>query len=98
MVEVLFDPNQGIEGLIRYLAVNSDGWFFVIALITIFLVAFIPMVMRWGFDWSFLSASSGVLLLAIPLYFAGGIDEKALFGFILLFALSLLKATIFKED
>ena len=92
-----FDAANGFAGWIQWLASATDGWFFVLLLGVIFLVSFIPMLVKWGMDSSLMASSFGVMLLAIPLYYLKGIEEGVLFFFIVVFVLSIIKFTIFKD-
>ena len=61
MVDVLFDPTTGVAGLVVWLGAASEGWFFVMPLVALFLISFIPSMIKWGTDWPLL-ASSFILL------------------------------------
>lgn len=97
MAIIPFDATTGFAGWISWLAVSTDGAFFVIGFAVLFLIAFIPSLIKWGVDWAFFGTTFGVMMISIPLYFLGGISETAMFIFILLFVLSVLKIAIFKE-
>lgn len=92
-----FDAEGGFAAFVQWLAISTDGVFFLMALIVLFLIAFIPSLIKWGIDWSLFGSSFGVMLLAIIIYFMKGLSENVLFGFIILFLISVLKITIFKE-
>lgn len=92
-----FEASEGFSGWISWLATATDGWFFILALFVLFLIAFIPMLSKWGVDSSLLSASFGVMLISFPIYYAGGLGEKIVFIFILIFVLSIVKISVFKE-
>lgn len=95
--EILFDPEIGIIAFMQWLAIESNYWFFFLALVSVAIVTGIPSLKTWGVDWTFLGASSGVLLLSIPLYFGELLKEQSLFFFIIVFAFSVIKFTVFKE-
>lgn len=92
-----FDATAGFGAWISWLANSTDGAFFVIALAVLFLIAFIPSMIKWGVDWSFFGTAFGVMMIAIPIYFLGGLSETAMFIYIFLFVLSIIKITIFRE-
>ena len=93
-----FEATDGFSGLLSWIASSTDGWFFIIFLAVLFLIAFIPMLSRWGMDSSLLATSFGVMLISIPIYYAGGLSEEAIFVFILIFVLAIVKSTVFKEN
>lgn len=92
-----FDATQGFGAWVSWLATATDGAFFVIALAVLFLVVFIPSLVKWGVDWSFFGTSFGIMMIAIPLYFLGGLSEEALAVFIILFVTSIVKLAVFAE-
>ena len=103
MVETLFDPTAGLAGLVKFLGMSTDGWFFMWGLIALFIISFIPSMIKWGTDWPLLSASLGCLLVAIPIYLMKGFGEGTdadikMFVWVLLFALSVVKIAVFKDD
>ena len=96
-ITIPFDPTDGFIGWIQWLADATNGWFFVLALIVLFVITITPMNNRWGFDLAFLSSSFGVFLFALPIYFAQGLSERALSVFVILLLLAILTSTVFKE-
>jgi len=103
MVDVLFDPTTGVAGLVAWLGAASEGWFFVMALVALFLISFIPSMIKWGTDWPLLASSFGCLLFAIPIYYMKGFGvgtdaDVIMFAFVMLFVLAIVKIAVFKDD
>lgn len=94
---ILFDPQGGILAYIQFVAEATDGWFFVMMLGILGLVVLFSAIPKWGFDWSFFGTAFGVMIVSLPIWLAGGLDDRSLFLFILLFALSVVKVTVFKR-
>jgi len=103
MVEALFDYTTGIAGLVSWLGAASDGWFFMMAIGVLFLITFVPSMIKWGTDWPLFSSSFGCLLFAIPIYYMQGFGvgfdaDVKMFVWILLFILAVVKVAVFKDD
>lgn len=94
---VPFDVNQGFSAWVSWLATSTDGWFFLLILSVLFIISIVPSYIKWGLDYSLFGVSFGVMIISAILFWLGGISEEAMFFFVLLFAVSVLKMTIFKE-
>lgn len=95
--EILFNPQGGLMAFMQWLAIESNYWFFFLALVSVAIVTAIPSLKTWGVDWTLLGVSTGVLIMSIPLYFGELITEQSLFFYIVVFAFSLIKFSVFKE-
>lgn len=93
-----FNALDGFTGWITWLSDVTDGRFFIMALLVLFIIVLIPMISKWKFDTAFLSASIGVFFLAIPLYFGGGLSERALSMFLIMLLIAIIKYTVFEEQ
>lgn len=92
-----FNPTEGFIGWIIWLADATNGWFFVLTLLVLFLIVLFPMIDKFKFDTAFLSASFGVFLLSLPLYFGGGLSERAVAMFTIILLIAIIKYTVFEE-
>lgn len=103
MVEInMFDSSLGIAGFVQWLGEITDGWFWIFMLLLIFLIVFIPSVIRWGTDWPLFSTSFGCMILAIPIYFMKGFGvgtqaDVVMFIFVLIWIVSFIKIAFFKS-
>ena len=102
MTETLFNPENGIGGLIEWLGASTEGLFFVFMIIAIYIIFSYPAIVRYGFDWSMFGISFGCLLISLPIYYMRGFGvgyqaDIILFIQILIFALITIKIILFKE-
>lgn len=84
-----------IQDIIIYLVNQTDGWFFYILLMVLFLIIFVPTMLRWGTEMALFSASFCIMLVTFILWLMQGISEIVLFGTVLLWIMSIIKLTIF---
>lgn len=95
--DILPNPDEGWAAIISWLAQVTDGTFWIWFLAVLFLIIFIPGVVKWGIDWPLLGTSTGVFILSFIIWLADGLGEVAFFGFILIWIISIVKFTIFPE-
>lgn len=97
MESLPFNYNDGFAGLISWLAMTTDGYFFIIILITIAAVVFPTMLVRYEFDLAFFATTTGLLIFGILLFLMGGLEEGVIYMLAVLFTLSLIKIALFKN-
>lgn len=96
MVNVPFQAETGITGMISWLTASTDGWFFIFFLIVLFFIIYIPLTRIWGSDKSLLASSFGIFIISIPIYYLHGLSERAIFVIITIFILSVIKFLTYK--
>lgn len=92
----LFNLDDGIGGILSWIVVETNGLFFTLVLVILFLVLFIPMYKKGEDGGQALFGSMvGVFCVSIPLYAYDLIPDTT--GLIVLIALisSIIKITIF---
>lgn len=86
---------SSIQDIILYIVNQTDGWFFFILLMVLFLIILVPTMLRWGTDMALFSASFSVMLVGFILWLMQGISEVVLFITVLLWIISIIKLTVF---
>jgi len=98
MTQEIYNIENGLSGLLYYLAENTGGWFFVIMLIVFGIILFSIMIKFNEFDSVFLATTFAMFIVSIPIWFAGALTDRAFFVFITLLVIAIIKSTIFKDN
>lgn len=91
----LFNVDDGIGGLLSWVAIETNGLFFSLALLILFLVLFIPMYNKFDGSQALFGSMVGVFCVTIPIYALDLIPDTT--GLIVLIGLisSIIRITIF---
>ena len=97
MTEVLFDPQQGVTGLVGWITQFSGGLFFFMIMIVIMLISFFYIIRRWGTAWAVFSTGCGQFPISFLLWLLGGLTDVQFYISIFIFIISLMMFMVFKD-
>lgn len=97
MTTVLFDANDGVNGLVGWITQFSGGLFFFTIMIVLMLISFFYILRRWGTAWAVFSTGCGHFPIAFILWLLGGLTDAQFYMSIFIFIISLIMFMVFKD-